>query len=162
MRLVKTDGIPLLCSERLLLSHQHSIGSKHHIACIGLLNGCLLIPLAVDIDHIQGWSELLHLFLPIEDERLRCHDKRCPLVGSMEQQGDGLDGLAKSHIIRKAGSRSPLGEASHPLVSFLLVVSERRIERSRNLGRLVISITHPAQKRKEALIHLSMKSAILT
>ena len=80
----------------------------------------------------------------------------------MQQQGNRLNRLAKSHVIRKACSRSPLGKACHPLIAFLLVVPEGSVQCSRYVGRFVISVTHPAQERQESLIHLSVESAVLT
>ena len=66
--LIKAYHIPVLPGQGVLLSHQDSIGSDHHITFIRTLDEHLLILLLVDIYGSKRRSELLQLILPVQHQ----------------------------------------------------------------------------------------------
>ena len=89
---------------------------------------------AVVDERLQGRREALRLALPVADDRSRTHDERGPLVARAslgEQQAEGLDGLAETHVVGQARAEAPGPEERQPRVAALLVRPQGRLQAGR-------------------------------
>ncbi len=128
VRLIKDHEVPLLLPQQFGLADEESVGAQHHAMVRSRRNGGGTVFLLVEEGHIEGGREALEFRLPVVQHRGRTQHQRRPAVGAVEHEGDGLDGLAKTHIVGKTGAGAPVGEARHPAEALLLIVAQLRLE----------------------------------
>ena len=81
----------------------------------------------------RGGGEAARLVEPVGDHGGRRHHQRRPVRGAVEQQREGLHGLAKAHVVGQARARVPPGKPREPAEAVALIGAKLRLQRARQL-----------------------------
>ena len=85
---------------------------------------------------LEAGTPLLDLHLPVEHDRGGDHNKvRTPIGpvhGQVGHEGDGLDGLAQTHLVSEDAVETALVERHQPVQPDVLVLAERVLQQRGN------------------------------
>ena len=70
---------------------------------------------------------------PVGDHGGRRHHQRRPARGAVEQQREGLHGLAEAHVVGQTRARAPPGKPREPAEAVVLIGAKLRLQRARQL-----------------------------
>ena len=132
--LVQDHGLPGYPGEQGGLLVEQAVAGHHQVERTQI--GQLGLPVGAAEGHQpQGGGEAAGLGEPVGAHRGGRHHQGRPLVGAVENHGQGLDRLAQPHVVGQAGAETEMGEPRQPLEALQLVVAQPGLEgRGRGLG----------------------------
>ena len=110
---------------------------------------------------MQSRCETGYLIVPVQDQRGRHHNQLGTLLGTTQQQGDGLECLAQTHIVGQQSTGSPMSQTTHPLVTLFLVGTQICLDLFRDLDVQLFRLLHAIQQRLEVGIRFYLHTDLL-
>lgn len=133
--LVQDHGLPLHGGEQIRLLIEQPVTGDDQVkgAEIGQLAGPVA---AAKGGQLEGGGKTARLDQPVAADRGGRHHQGRALVGAVEDHGQGLDGLAQTHVVGQTGPEFQVGQPGQPLKPLQLVVTQLRLESGGRLRRL--------------------------
>ena len=120
--LVEDDGGPGEAAQGLV-AHEDVPGGDDEVTPREVGEVLLAGGAVVEVD-AQARGEALGLAQPVEADGHGGHDELGAARGAVEEDGEGLDGLAETHVVREHGAAGPGEQAGHPREALELVGAE--------------------------------------
>ena len=139
--LVEHEHLPVESCEVLEVEAEQRIGGDHdpgagHLVCEFRATSCSC---GANRAHTDIGCELCRLAVPVLDHAGGCNDQETRIGGPLEhvqEQCQGLDGLAEAHVVREDAAELVAVEKGEPVEALALVVPQRGGQPRRWLDRL--------------------------
>ncbi len=127
LRLIQHDRLPGNVGERVAPGLHQAVAADHQVEGAEVVQHLLAIALT-EQPHLQRGREAAGLVTPVQADRGGCDDQRRATHGAVKDRGEGLYGLAQSHVVGEAGAGTPGGQAAEPAIAVHLVVAQLGVQ----------------------------------
>ena len=161
--LVQDDRRERHVLDRLGLLLEQRVGADHQVERPEGLED-VLAPAEVadaETDRTQGRGEPLGLGDPVGADAGGGRDQGRALRRPVQDQGQGLDGLAQAHVVGQAGPDAPFGQAGQPGEAVHLVRTQGRLEGRGDRGLIGLDRANPLDVGVEGRVGLELADLVL-
>ena len=140
MGFIQADYIPATGRKGFGTVDEDPVTGQDDIAGTGIRSHHTTVFRGVDGKSPQRRGKAGDLFFPVGDHGGGGNHKGWPFGRAVQHEGYGQNGLAETHVIGKASSGAPVGQAGHPSEAFQLVVPEFGFQSCRRSGTELICL----------------------